>query len=233
MSIPWTFKSLVTIALAVSAAATAGCTYGAGEFLFAMGVGRGSRVPAEFTLTTGRLMVFIDDVHERVDWPPARAYLFDELTQALLRNEAATKIIPLETIEALRSSLPNFNELSAREVGEMVEADQVLWVETTEFFAQESFIDAGDAAYWTGTVKVINPKETESRSRVRLWPTSPSGHLVRARMTGAHVAEKKTTDKISKELAKIMGEHIAKLFYEHRADEFERPEDRPLNEPEA
>jgi hypothetical protein len=207
-----------------------GCTYGGGELLYNLGIGKSGKVAAQFKLTDGRLMVFIDDVHERVDWPQARVYLFGELTQALLRNNAAKKIIPLETIDALRTSTPDFNKLSARQLGELVEADQVLWVETTEFFAEETFIDAGDAAYWTATVKVLNPLEKTARTQVRLWPTSPAGHLVRVRMTGAHVSEKKTTDKISKELAKLMGEKIAKLFYEHRLDDFERPDDGPQNE---
>jgi hypothetical protein len=206
--------------------------YGGGELLYALGVGRSGMVKAQFTLTQGRLMVLIDDVHERIDWPQARSYLFDELTQALLRNKAAGKIIPLETVEALRRSMPEFNKLSAREIGELADADQVLWVETTEFFAEENFIDAGDAAYWTATVKVLNPREKEAKTQVRLWPVSPAGHLVRVRMTGANVAQKKTTDKISKELAVLMGDKIAKLFYEYRPDDFERPDDRPLNQPE-
>jgi hypothetical protein len=210
-----------------------GCTFGGGELLYNLGVGKASKVPAAFKLTDGRLMVFIDDVHERVDWPQARGYLFDELTQALLRNQAAKKIIPQETIDAMQRSLPEFNKLSAREIGALVDADQVLWVETTEFLAQENSIDAGDAAYWAATIKVLNPKEKQARTQVRLWPPSPAGHLLRVRMTGAHVSEKKTVDKISRELARMLGDKIAKLFYEYQPDDFERPEERPASQPEA
>ena len=100
------------------------CTYSGGELLYMLGVGRGEKVEAEIRLTDGPLLVFVDDVNERVDWPRARAYLCDDLSQALLRHQAAKKIVPRATVDSLRQSLPDFDKRGAREIGEMTGGGQ-------------------------------------------------------------------------------------------------------------
>ena len=202
------------LVLAIATLST-GCTYSGGELLYLMGVGRTAKVEAKFRLTQERLMVFVDDVHERVDWPQARNDLFDDLTQALMRHQAVTKIIPRESIDALRQSLPNFGRRGCRELGEMLEADQVLWVEVRDYLGDEQFTETKEAALWTVAVKVINVKEKKSRSRVRLWPMSPDGQLVTALLSGVDVARLKTKSAIARELSDRLAQRIAKLFYDH------------------
>jgi len=167
-------------------------------------------------------MVFVDDVHERVDWPPARRYLWDDLSQELLRTESATKVVPIETEESLRQTRPDFVKLSVREIGELAGAEQVLWIEVQDFLAEEDITDATNAAYFAVTVKVLNPLEKTDRRRVRLWPESPEGHFVSANMTGAGVVGAKTKDGISRELTAKLAVSIARLFHDHRLEDFER-----------
>lgn len=199
------------------------CTYGGGELLYNLGFGRQNAIPAEFRLTHGRLLVLVDDVAEQVDWPPALNALFDDLTQALLRNNAAGKIIPPETIEAHRRTMPDFNKLSCREIGELVEAEQVLWVETKDFMAEEDYADIGAAAHWTVSVRVIDPRQKESRTLVRLWPTSPAGEIITASLGSGEVISLKTKDAISKALAADLAENIARRFYDYTPGDTERP----------
>ncbi len=215
-------RRLSIVALGGALLLAPGCTYSAGKLLFMMGVGQGRMVPAEFTLTKGPLLIFIDDYHEQLTWPLASRYLFDELSQELLRQEAATKIIPLATLDSFRQSHTDFSKLSVREIGELVNAEQVLWIEVQDFLAEEQVFDATDAAYFHVTLKVLNPKETKRRSRVRLWPVSPYGHLVTVSISGARVAELETRTKISKELASQLAVEIAKRFYDYRLGDFEK-----------
>jgi hypothetical protein len=181
-------------------------------------------VAAEFRLTDGPVMILIDDTGERVDWPMATRYLFDELSQELLRNKAAQKIIPPQTVDHLRQSVPDFDKRGCREIGELGGAEQVLWIRVQDFLAEEQIQDAATAAYFSANVKVINVREKESRSRVRLWPVSPQGHPIIVTMRGSEAGMAKTKDAISKELAKRLSVKIAKLFYDHRLGEFERKE---------
>lgn len=202
----------------------AGCTYSGGVLLSALGFGRGADVEAKFLLTREPLAILIDDPAQRIDWPRTRAYLFDELAQQLLEHEAAPKIVPRQTIEHLHQTVPNFEKRGCREIGELAGAEQVLWLEVRDFLATEDFFDASSAAYVTVSVRVINVKETENRSRVRLWPESPRGHIVSVSMSGSEVVIAKTRDEIAKQLAEGLAGKVAELFYGRRLREFENEE---------
>jgi len=226
MSIPsiCSLRRLRTAAPAVLLLALGGCTYGAGQLLFMMGAGRGELIQPEFVLTDGPVLIFVDDYHEELTWPLTSRYLFEELSQELLRNEAAEKIIPLETLDSTRATRADFGKLSAREIGALCEADQMIWIEVRDFLAEPSVYAATEAAYFRVTVKVLDPNETKRRSRVRLWPASPSGHPVEVSLSGARVAELKVRAAVAKLLADELSVKIAKLFYEHRLGDFESKE---------
>ncbi|MGD2108513.1 MAG: hypothetical protein PVI86_03885 [Phycisphaerae bacterium] len=199
-----------------------GCGFTQGEILYFMGVGRGQKIEAEFRLTDGPVMILVDDPSGRVDWPAARHYLFDALAQELLKHKAAKKLIPRQTVDHLRQSVKDFEKRGCREIGERAGARQVLWIQVEEFMADANIQDTTVAAHFAVTVKVINAAEKERRSRVRLWPPSPRGHLVSATLGGADVSIAKTRDAISKELTAKLATDVAKLFYDHRLGDFER-----------
>lgn len=180
------------------------------------------KVDAKFRLTAGSVMVFVDDIHERVDWPPARRYLWEDLSQELLRTKSAMKVVPIETEESLRQTLPDFAKRTCREIGELAGAQQVVWIEVQDFLAEEDITDAANAAYFAVTVKVLNPTEKTDRNRVRVWPDSPEGHYLSSKMTGAAVVRAKTKDGISKELTAKLAVNIARLFHDHQLEDFEK-----------
>ena len=62
------------------------------------------------------------------------------------------------------------------------------------------------------------------RSRVRLWPVSPSGHALETGISAARVTELQKRAAISKLLAQDLSVKIAKLFYEYRLGDFESKE---------
>jgi hypothetical protein len=212
---------VVGVAVAALIAPT-GCTFSQGQLLYMLGFGSGQTIEARFRLTDRPLLVFVDDIHERLTWPAAEGYLFGALTEELLRHQAATKIIPLETITRLRQTEPDFQRRGCREIGEMTGADQVLWVEVLDYLGDPQIQTANDAAYLRVSVKVLNARETEHRTRVRLWPESPEGQHVSVTMGGAEAVESDTEDAIAKKLADRLAVEAAKLFYDHRLGDFER-----------
>ena len=166
-------------------------------------------------------MVFIDDVHERIDYPPARRYIWDDLSQELVRTKAAQRIIPLGTEDTLRRTLPDFPKRGAREIGELAGAEQVIWIEVRDFLAEELIVDSSNAAYVSVTVKALNVLEKSDRRRVRAWPVSPEGHALTVAMTAAAAAQAKTKDAIAKELSAKLAVQIARLFHDHELLDFE------------
>ncbi len=211
---PTAKNSMVFSLIALTAVPTTGCKSAA--FFFGS---RSKEVKAQFKLCEGPILVFVDDVNERVDWPAARRFLWDDTAQELLRTKSASKVIPMATEDSLRQTVEDFGKLSAREIGEMAGADQVVWIEVQDFLADEQITEATNAAYFVVTVKVINAKEKESRTRVRLWPTSPDGLTLTADLTGGAVLKEKTRDGISRALTAKLAVEIARLFHDHRLDE--------------
>jgi len=180
--------------------------------------GNSKKVAAQYKLSQGPILVFIDDKNERIDWPAARRFLWDDLSQELIRTKSTARVIPIETEDAIRQTVNDFGKLSCREIGELTGADQVIWIEVQDFLIPEQVTEATNAAYFNVTVKVIDPKERESRSRIRLWPTTPEGHLVTANMTGGAVLEQKNKDGKARVLTAKLAVDIARLFHDHKIE---------------
>ncbi len=130
--------------------ACAGCGFSSGQLLYIFGVGRPTVVEAQFRLTDRPILILLDDPDGRMDWPPAGAQFVDELAQALLKNEAAEKIVPRQTLDGLRQTLPNFPKRGCREIGELAGAEQVLWVRVRDFVATDQIQEISRAAELEG-----------------------------------------------------------------------------------
>ena len=189
-----------------------------------LGIGRTQMVEAQFRLTQSAVLILVDDPGQRVTWPASRRYIMDELAQALLRTGSAKKIVPPRTLDQVRQSLSNFEKVGCREIGKLAGAEQVLWLEVQDFFANEQFADAAEVAHVIVTVRVINVLEKKMRTRVRLWPMLRSGVPATARLSGSDVARLKTTDAVCRELASRLAVTIARFFHDYRPGDFERTE---------
>ncbi len=200
-----------------------GCGITQGKFLYMFGLFRGKKVEAQFRLTRGPVLILVDDQSNVVDWPIALRLLQDDLAQELLRTDSAKKIVPVQTIQALRQTEPDFDRRGMREIGRLAGAEQVLWIGVDDFFVSEEAHEIHDAAYFVASVKVINALE-EERAQVRLWPDSPEGHRVVAQASAGEVTKAGTKDKVSKLLTARLSEIIAKLFHDYRLGDFEDEE---------
>lgn len=220
---PFRPRTLLRLALLLTLTiACGGCGVTQGKLLYFMGFGQGKKIEAKFKLTDGPILILVDDADGIVDWPVALRLLQDDLAQELLRTKSAQKIVPVQTVQALRQTTPDFDKRGIREVGRMVDAEQVIWLGVDEFFVTEDPHEVHDAAYFVVSVKVINAREDDDRLRVRLWPDEPEGYRVLAQVSAGEAAQAKTKDKISKLLTDRLAVNIAKLFHEYRLGDFER-----------
>lgn len=192
-----------------------------GAILYFMGFGQAEMVEAEYRLTDEPILVLVDDSAGRLDWPPAKRYVVNELAQELIKSGAANKIIPIETLNQIQRDHSDFSKLSCQKIGELAGAEQVLWLEIQEYFGNQEFFEPTNAAYIAANIKVINVLEKESRSRVRLWPSAPRGKFITVSLDASAVARAKTRDIIARGLAVKLADTVAKLFYDYRPDDFE------------
>lgn len=207
------------VVVAMMTVSLSGCHEIAGIFA-AMG-SKDRKVEARYTLGQGPILILVDDVNQLIDWPAAPHYLTDELSQRLIRHKATTKVIPPETLENLKESVEGFSKKSAREIGELLGAEQVIWIETQSFLATDEVSEASEAALWTVTVKVLNAREKTNRANVRQWPPGVAGEAINVRMTAATAVRLKTRDAVSRGLASLLAIEITKLFAAHRESDFQ------------
>ena len=205
----------------VFAACLSGCGAQAGTLLYWMGAGRLVQVEAEYVLGEGSILILVDDLHERLTWALARDSLAKELARELLEHQATQKIISPETVKRYRRTHANFDDLKCTQVGRLVGAEQVLWIEVVAFYAEEEVHDTTQAASISVTVRVINPRERTNRAKVRLWPSAREGKPVSVQLNSNEVNRLKTKERIATELSRMLAKDIAKLFYKH-----------PLQDPE-
>lgn len=213
----------VMMGVLIGSALVGGCGPSGGAALYFTGLFQRKKVPAEFTLTTGPILILIDDPKPVVDWPVFLRLVNDDLGQELLRNKAAQKIIPIQTLQSIEQTEANYAKRGAREIGELAGADQVLWIEMRDFLAPDSAEDLSEAAYAVASVKVIDV-HAENRAAARVWPSNPQGKVVSVKRTGSEVARAKTRDAVSKDLSAALSVKIARNFYAYRPEDTEEEE---------
>lgn len=212
---------LFALALALSAS---GCGMTGGKMLYFLGYGRGRKIPAQFELPPGKLLILVDDAHELVTWPQAREMLAEQTARELVRHEAVDQVISNRSLLNLRQSDPDFDRRSAQAVGREIGADTVLIMQVREFLASDRIEDTEAAARMSVAIKVIDAREDTSSSRVRLWPTLGDGHLESIEMPATRVHSLKSEKAIAQALTHALGRNVARLFYQHTYGDVEDDE---------
>jgi hypothetical protein len=199
-----------------------GCGPEGGAMLYWMGAADKEKVGAEFELGAGPVLVLVDDPEERLTWAEARDVLAEETANALLTNEATGTVISIEAVRRLRRRRPDFEERGCREIGEMVEADRVVWLQVADFFASEDTQDLTAAARMAVSVRVVNAK-AKTRDEVRLWPEEMEGRPVKAELSSNEMGRLDGRREITQALAAKLANEVARLFYEHTLDDLMKP----------
>jgi len=196
-----------------------GCGMSQGRLLYFMGFGKRETVKAQFRLTEEPILILVDDLGGQVDWPPTIGYLREQIGRELIAAGGANRIVPPKTLDAIRSERGDYDQLSARRIGELCGARQVLWVEIDQYFADPEFFEPTDGAWLTATIKVIDVAAEGSRARV--WPMTPRGHHVSVTMDGSAVSRAKTKDAIAKQLTEKLTTEVVRVFADYVPGDFE------------
>ncbi len=198
------------------------CGFSGGQALYWTGLFKGPKIEPEHVLDDRVLLILVDDPDERVHWPQTLSYVTELVRRKLLDNEIVSHVLAADTVYRLQAAHADFNTRGCREIGRMAGADQVLWLEVRDFYARQEISDIDVAARLAVTVKLINSGEQKDGTKVRVWPVQHSGRRVSAELTAGEVTRAKGVDKIARLLADQVADKVAKLFYEHTADDFDR-----------
>lgn len=209
---------LVVVAGMVSAAS--GCGPELGAWIYTLNLVPKQKIPAEYKLPPGPIMVLVDDDRDLIQPPLARSALVDALATELKAHELAERVTTNEELARLKQSESKFDQRGARELGQLAGADTVILLNTQAFSLEEDLELMVNPARFAVTVRVINAK-AESRDQVRLWPeesTERDGRLVQIEVKPHEMRSAKKTSEAHEKMASVLAVKIAELFYDRELE---------------
>jgi len=201
--------------------ATVGCGPTAGAWLYTLGLVPPQKVKAEYKLPEGAVLILVDDDMELIQPPLAGKRLVDELAKELNKHDIADRVTTNNEIDRIRRKEPGFEQRGVREIGQLANADTVIWLRTKQFYIDNDLEIASSPAKFAVELKVINAR-AQTREEVRLWPPPhQQGRHIEVAVSPHKVMACKTRAEVHEKLAKAMSDKIAKLFYDYKIDPYE------------
>jgi hypothetical protein len=197
---------------------TSGCGAQIGAMLYHLGLYPRETIEKKCELTGAALLILVDDDQETLDNPRPSQYLAEAIQQELAKHEINTNVIDQQKLNQLRMSDPKFNQRGAREIGQQLGAEQVLWLQIQDYNGGIRPEDIDKKARYAVTVKVINSK-AKTKEEVRLWPPSTEGELIQVNSNPHEHRSAKSEDALAKQLSTKLAEEVVRLFRDYLVDE--------------
>lgn len=202
------------VALLVAPLAFAGCNY----LMPAAYIIEGPpKEPARYELPRRKTVVYVDDQANRMTRAALRVAVGEEVGTALLQQALVPEVVSTKDAVAYARKVDTSDkQVSIRKIGEAVGAEQVVYVNIEDYRISADGATPRPAA-------VVSVKVIDVGSGARLWPDGTDAGerlIVRTReMSTDLYSSSAGRRKVEDELAKQVGEDIAKLFYEHEKRE--------------
>jgi hypothetical protein len=205
-------RAVAAIALPALLAAAPGCTKMAITWWHLTG---GDTIEARFKLTEGKLAVVLDDPQGMIVIPSTFRVFQQKLNEELVSHGVKSKLVPFEQWDRLRTSDPEYQsmKLSRREIGEKLGADQVLYLDVTDFRLKR---DPSTPIFQGRFAVRVSVYSTERKRDVRLWPEQEGGESVVVETQPQPADQDVTATDVARELADKMAVAVSKLFYDHK-----------------
>ncbi len=194
-------------------AALCGCGPKTGAWLMTMGLANKEKIPAEYRLPAGGVLVLVDDDEERVEPPDARLLLVDETARQLRAAGLTDRVTTNEELAAIRQSEPRFDERGAQQIGQLAKADIVLWLKVVRFVLNPDLEMVLEPARFAVELRVLDAR-AETRDKVRLWPETREGRTVEATVPAQEIRACKTLKEAHQKVAAALAAEIVNLFHD-------------------
>lgn len=162
-------------------------------------------------------MILVDDDLDLIQPSLARRALVDALASELKSHNLTDRVTTNEELARLRQAVPDFDQLSIREVGRRAHADTVLWMSVEDFSVEDDLERVVTPARFTVRLKVFNAR-AEHKKDVRLWPLERQGRFISVKVSPQDVRACKSMAGVHRKIAAVMADKIARLFYDYSVE---------------
>lgn len=211
-------RPLMAVMGLVITCTSSGCGETFGGMLYFLNILHKPSIPARFKLTTGPLLILVDDDLSLLTWPQGRDLLAEEIGRHLREANVKVQVIPNYKLDAMRRADPLLDDKPISEIGAELGAEQVLWLQFREFVATKQVETAVRAARCTMRVKVFDP-HAKRKAEMRVWPSFREGEFVSISKSASELIQYAGDAEVARLIVEETADAVAKLFYKHRPDE--------------
>ncbi len=205
---------LLTIALAM-AALCGGCQAAAAWWTIFV---KYETIKPVFELPAGKkVLVFPDDAHNPLSYPPARRALAKTVNDMLAEKKVAADIVPYDELLDLAAADPDFNKLDVASVGRKLGADLVIYIVLDPLRLKDTPTDSLWHGRFGGRARVVDVKKG------RIWPEEPEGRQVDVSDPAKENSSEAYGERLALNLSEDLGEKIGFLFTKHKEEIMRMP----------
>ena len=172
----------------------------------------GDWIEPEFELTKEPLLVLVDDRGGQISEPKAIREVHQTISEIFLEFNVNKRIVPFQEWQNLQADR-NYSKMSARQIGEKLGAEQVLYISIDRFTLNS---ESGAPIFKGEFVARVKVLSTERKKDVRLWPDEESGRRVSATTDPTPADGDKSGADVAAELGIKLGQEVAQFFYGRR-----------------
>ena len=174
----------------------------------------GETLEAEYKLAPGPLAVVLDDT-EQLGVPADAMRAFHEALTKEFQDEKVNKqVVAFTEVQKLRQNDHQYDDLSIRQIGEKLGADQVLYCKVTYWALRERPGDPHFKGKCTVGVKVDS---TERKRDVKLWPADRDFVVVTA-YTDPDLNESAGAEaQVARQLGEKLAAAVGTYFHGHKS----------------
>jgi hypothetical protein len=168
-------------------------------------------IKAEHEFGSQKVLIWIDDISGHERGPILHREITENIQQELRENIEDFDTVDYNDVIAFRRRFPDYSSLSIQEIGQKLQAGQVLYIYIDSFQLQHAAGEGYYLASLNGYLKVIDIETGK-----RLWPKD---HLFRPLSQSGQLEQGQgdlLKDKLIRELSRQVALQIAPYFYKHR-----------------
>ncbi len=176
----------------------------------------GETLPAEYKLAKGPLAIVLDDPEQFGVPTDAMRAFHDAIVQDFQDQKVNKQVVQFSELQKLRQKEQQYDDMSVRQIGEKLGADQVLYCKVTYWALKER---PGDPHFRGKATVGIKVDSTERKRDVKLWPADRDYLIITAQtdpdLNEATGAESQVARQLGEKLAVAVGSY----FHGHKARE--------------
>ena len=170
------------------------------------------KVDAKYKLPPGNLLILVDSPTEEAARNGVRTVLSRGIEREIRFHGLKVSVIPDSELSSFRSNREDFEKLDVARIGRELSAQQVLYVQVTEFQLGTLLDKPEGRGLVKGRVKVFDIKRN-----LRVWPVpKPWGYEVMVLTKFRELPEKNYQPVVTQDLCRRMAVKIVELFRKHR-----------------